>query len=155
MAYFRNIKDKHIFETTCPEYYLDTALYARMPEKDGAAEHREQTRIELQKAIKPGTKIYTIIRHVSSSGMSRSISMFYVNKGELVNIDHSAQIIMGNQFDRKNGGLKTTGCGMDMAWNMVYMLGAYLWPNGTKKPHGTRNGQPDSSGGYALNHSHL
>jgi hypothetical protein len=29
-------------------------------------------------------------------------------------------------------------------------LGQKLWPNGTKKPHGARNGQPDESGGYAL-----
>jgi hypothetical protein len=27
-----------------------------------------------------------------------------------------------------------------------------LWPNGTDTPHGTRNGEPDTNGGYALKH---
>jgi hypothetical protein len=51
-----------------------------------------------------------------------------------------------------DGGIKIGGCGMDMGFDLVYSLGATLWPNGTRKPHGTRNGEPDSAGGYALNH---
>ena len=55
----------------------------------------------------------------------------------------------------KQGGAIIQGCGMDMGFSLVYELGAYLWPEGTDKPHGTRNGEPDSDGGYALNHRWL
>ena len=50
----------------------------------------------------------------------------------------------------KNEGIVVDGCGMDMGFHLVYSLGATIWPSGTNKPHGTRNGEPDSCGGYAL-----
>ena len=37
-----------------------------------------------------------------------------------------------------------------LGYHVVYNLGYTLWPKGTSKPHGTRNGEPDSDGGYAL-----
>ena len=45
--------------------------------------------------------------------------------------------------------------GMDMGFAVVYDLGLSLWPAGTPAPHGTRNGEPDANGGYALKHSWL
>jgi hypothetical protein len=52
-----------------------------------------------------------------------------------------------------NGGIIIGGCGMDMGFALVYNLGSTLWPNGTPEPHGTRNREPDSDGGYALKHN--
>lgn len=49
-----------------------------------------------------------------------------------------------------HGGIVMGGCGMDMGFSLVYNLGSALWPNGTPTPHGTRNREPDSTGGYAL-----
>jgi len=43
----------------------------------------------------------------------------------------------------------------DMGFQIVYQLGQRMWPDGTPKPHGRRNGQPDSAGGYALKHQWL
>ena len=42
----------------------------------------------------------------------------------------------------------------DMAFDAVYSPGMAMWPQGTAKPHSTRNGEPDTCGGYALNHRH-
>jgi hypothetical protein len=42
------------------------------------------------------------------------------------------------------------GCGMDMCFHTVYLLGLAMWPQGTPEPHSRRNGTPDSNGGYAL-----
>ena len=50
----------------------------------------------------------------------------------------------------KHGGLVVGGCGFDAGFEVVYNLGSLLWPNGTPEPHGTRNREPDSTGGYAL-----
>lgn len=61
----------------------------------------------------------------------------------------------GYTLDRDRGGLKMGGCGMDMGFQAVYSLGRAMWPNGTPKPHGTRNGDPDRDGGYALKHTWL
>jgi hypothetical protein len=44
---------------------------------------------------------------------------------------------------------------MDVCFAAVYNLGRTLWPNGTDKPHGTRNGTPDTDGGYALKNRSL
>ena len=55
----------------------------------------------------------------------------------------------------REDGLVVGGAGMDMGFSIVYDLGRSLWPNGTDVPHGRRNGQPDSAGGYALNHQWL
>lgn len=109
----------------------------------------------LRKALKPGQTIYFVVTHVARSGMQRSIE-FYVptmNRGRglmISKITWELSHVLGYRVDQKNGGLVVGGCGMDMGFHCVYTLGHKLWPKGTTKPHGARNGQPDSDGGYAL-----
>lgn len=185
---------------------------------------------ELRKLLKPGDTVYTVLRHVSSSGMFRVIDLVipYMRRdtvtvpatvaglklgavayttrhdahrafspgkvtalaadtveityeaaahapasvatylrGEvnfykvgparpaLRNIGYLAARAMGDKFDRDRQGIPVGGCGMDMGFHLVYGLGSRLWPKGTPKPHGRRNGEPDSNGGYALKHSWL
>lgn len=119
---------------------------------EGERAMRAQAVAHLQSLLRPGQKVYTILNHVSSSGMSRSISVAIVHKGELVKLDSWIAQAKGEHIDQKHGGLKVSGCGMDLGFHLVYELGRMVWPNGTKKPHGRRNGQPDTDGGYALNH---
>lgn len=66
------------------------------------------------------------------------------------NIGYLAARAMGDTWDSDRQGIKVGGCGMDMGFHLVYSLGSTLWPKGTPKPHGTRNGEPDRAGGYAL-----
>lgn len=54
-----------------------------------------------------------------------------------------------------DGAIIVSGCGFNAAFQVVYNLGATLWPKGTPKPHGTRNGEPDRAGGYALKQREL
>jgi len=103
--------------------------------------------------IKPGETVYTILRHVSASGMSRVIDVAIVRDDRLVRISHMIAAVTSYGYDRDRCGVKIRGAGMDMGFELVYQLGHILWPNGTKKPHGTRNGEPDRDGGYALRHS--
>lgn len=116
---------------------------------------------ELRKLVRPGDTVYCILRHVSGSGMSRRISFAVAKKDRGPNAykegrpyirDISnlvADAIDSRQHDR-DGSLIVGGCGMDMGFHVVYSLGCALWPNGTPKPHGKRNGEADSAGGYAL-----
>ena len=126
----------------------------RLTDKDGRKRHAAYAGQQLRKMLKPGATVYTVLRHVSSSGMTRRIDLYTVRKGEIAYLSGYAANLMGYTL-HKDGGIVVQGCGMDMGFELVYNLGAYLWPNGTKKPHGTRNGEPDTAGGYALKHRWL
>ena len=122
-------------------------------------EHDEQLAL-LRKWLKPGETVYTILRHVSYSGMMRHISVVLIKRGRKEPItlhpNYAVSQVLG--YPLVNGSrdaVKVGGCGMDVGFELVYNLGKALWPNGTKKPHGTRNGEPDSDGGYALKHRWL
>lgn len=117
---------------------------------------QEAAREELRAMLKPGQKVYTILRHCSRSGMQRVIDLKIIDKdGDHLHIGPKAAIAMGDRYDYRRNGIVAGGCGMDMGFNLVYNLGSYLWPKGTGKPHGRRNGEPDTSGGYALKHEWL
>lgn len=111
-------------------------------------------RAELLKLLAPGATVYTQLRHASASGMQRRISLHVVHGGQIRCVDTLAADLMGDKI-HKDGGIVVNGCGMDMGFHLVYSLGASLWPQGTPEPHGTRNGEPDSTGGYALHHEWL
>lgn len=126
-----------------------------MTTKKAIKEQEKQEAITtLLKLVKPNDIIYTDIKSVSSSGMSRQIACYigYLNDNGQPRIKEitwfvskACELKIGSK-----GGLLVSGCGMDMAFSVVYNLGRTLWPNGTPEPHGKRNGVPDNCGGYAL-----
>jgi hypothetical protein len=118
------------------------------------AERTEAIRY-LKKMLRPGDTVYTVLTHCARSGMSRSISLCIARKGEIVKIDGWARDALNYRIDNKHGGLIAGGGGMDMGFHLVYSLGHTLWPQGTPKPHGIRNGTADRDGGYALKHRWL
>ena len=108
----------------------------------------------LRDELRPGDTINTILRHVSRSGMSRSISLFNGDQ----DITYFSALAMGDKIDQKNGGIKITGSGMDMGFALVYNLGWALFPEGFKVEGIGRNGDDsgwDNDGGYALKHRWL
>lgn len=144
-----------VFTTERPEYHKDCEQLTRT---EGEKARREYCAAELRKLLKPGQKVYCVLRRVSGSGMSRNISLFIVtpaSKGQpagLRNIDVLTADAIGYSLASKGEGVRVDGCGMDMGFALVYSLGATVWPKGTPKPHGRRNGEPDKAGGYALKH---
>lgn len=116
---------------------------------------RKEDIAELRKMLKPGSKVYCTVTHVSRSGMSRSIALYIVRKGEIVSITHYIKRILGYPFDQTNGGVKVSGCGMDMGFHTVYSLSRALYPKGFKLPKGmwhnhSKPGEHCNDGGYAL-----
>lgn len=84
----------------------------------------EQLELVKSAGIKPGMTIYTKLNHVSKSGMTRSISLHYVsNDKSICQLNYLAKQLGIGNFDNKHGGIRTTGCGMDMGFDMVYRLG--------------------------------
>ena len=110
---------------------------------------RTEAHARLHEILKPGDTVYTVLRHVSRSGMMREISVIGPNNEDITwHVMH----VGGYRRSDKTGGLRVSGCGMDMGFHVVYNLGRAMWPDGTPEPHGTRNGEPDRDGGYALKH---
>jgi hypothetical protein len=115
---------------------------------------KTEAQTHLLNTLKPKQTVYTMLTHVSKSGMKRCIQLFIASidsegKPEIRDITYFAHLATGYRVDQKHGGLVLNGCGMDMGFQAVYALGAYLWPEGTPEPHGTRDG------GYALKQSWL
>lgn len=101
-----------------------------MGKKQEAQEERDYALAKLREYLKPGTTVYTSLEHASASGMSRSIGLHIVHRGELLNITYWAARATGNTIDQKHGGIKVGGCGMDMGFHVVYSLGRAMWRDG-------------------------
>lgn len=149
-----------------------------MSKSKSKSEAEKKEAIErLLRAVAPGDTVYTISRHVSRSGMQREISLVAIDRSVVAQLDKRVRVhddgvitnlgreaittldywasrALGHRIG-PHGGIVVGGCGMDMGFHLVYLLGRTLWPNGTDKPHGRRNGEPDSDGGYALKHGWL
>lgn len=119
-----------------------------------AARQRYAVRM-LSKWIKPGQSVATVLTHISSSGMSRRLKVIIAVDGAPFNITRYVAEATGYRLNDHEGSIIVGGCGFDAGFHVVYGLGLALWPKGTRKPHGVRNGQPDRDGGYALKHAWL
>ena len=90
-------------------------------------QEQEQAKSTLRQMIPAGSTVYTILRHVSQSGMSRSISLVAVVDGEVEKLDFYAARALGYKIDPKHNGVKIGGTGMDMGFDLVYSLSQTLY----------------------------
>ena len=127
------------------------------------AERREAVET-LRKLIKPGDTIYTVLKHVSRSGMMREISVHHVDSDGRIGWLSG---LVATALDMRRGdrdGVKITGCGMDMGFAIVYDLSRVMFRDGfecigercpsndhSNRAHNTFH----QDGGYALRHSWL
>jgi hypothetical protein len=139
-----------IITTDNPKVYDGPFLNGkRLSQREGKIGLKIQAAASLLGLLNPKDTVYTVLRHVSASGMSRHIDLYIIKDNQPLWITGSVATLL-NLKRAKGQGLIVSGCGMDMGFATVYNLGSALWPNGTEEPHGTRNGQPDHDGGYAL-----
>lgn len=115
-----NIKEQDIIKN------LETKPILEWNDKDWLVYHKKQdlqTLEELRKLPKD-TKIYTILRRVSSSGMSRIIDMFYIEKNQHISIHFNTDKVFNYKRQNFNGdqGYRVNGCGMDMGFHLVNSL---------------------------------
>ena len=91
--------------------------------------------------LAPNDRVYTLIRHVSSSGMSRDISLFVAQGGEIIDITYYAAHAIGWRLVERNGrrAIRAQGAGMDMGFHLVYTLSSVLY-----------RGAVEGDAGYAL-----
>lgn len=78
--------------------------------------------------LRPGDTVYTILRHVSNSGMSRAIDVYQIIDNQPRCITHLVAQVLGYSQDKKHDyALKVGGCGMDMGFHIVYSLSCALY----------------------------
>mgnify|MGYP001037852508 CR=1 FL=1 len=102
-------------------------------------EETENAKAALLELIPSGSTVYTVLRSVSRSGMFRRIDLYAIDNSprtlELNNgrpllryLSGYAAVVMGiPRAPNGKQGLGTTGCGMDMGFNMVDNLRAALF----------------------------
>lgn len=144
---------------------------------------RDEAITRLRELLQPGDTVHTILRHVSRSGMSRSISVIIAAPAdykatpgdtyEPVDISYFVAVATGMSLDTRHDGVRIGGCGMDMGFALVYSLSHALWPDGVPctgkgcpsndhsngdrdyTPHSEERPHLHSDGGYALRHRWL
>jgi hypothetical protein len=109
----------------------------------------------LRELLPVGTTVYSVVRHVSRSGMRRHIDLYAIKDNKPVYLSGMAADALGMRRGKTQDGIVTDGCGMDMCFHLVYNLGRVLYPAGFDLAPGQygRNGDTsghDADGGYAL-----
>lgn len=135
---------------------------------------QEEARTQLREWLPPGSTVYTVLRHVSRSGMMRAIDVYAFvpdDNGLPCKLWLSRLVSkLTYSFSEKYEAIRADGCGMDMGYSIVNNLGYALYPDGFEctgeNGHGQNrcpsndhsNGDRDytphehKSGGYAFHH---
>jgi len=161
MKYVRNKSSGSIYETDDPG--RGGPDYETLPNAAGKRALRDEARKTLAEHLKPGDSVYTTVRNVSRSGMSRSIDLYLIGKDRQPwRISYLVARATEHSTDNR-GAVKISGCGMNMCFELVYALSRVLFRDGFKcagktcpsndHSNGDRNRRPShkhTDGGYAL-----
>ncbi len=102
-----------------------------MTSQTDRAEAMERVRPHLP----PGTTAYTILRHRSSSGMSRAISVVTIEHDDqrgpwIADLGYNVSTALGLPYSERYEAPTVRGSGMDMGFWLVYKLSSALYPDG-------------------------
>lgn len=96
-------------------------------------EKQAESIVALRGMLAPGSVVYTVLRHVSRSGMTRGIDLYLIQDNRPRCITFTAGHAIGSPQsfkDWKEGkGLRVSGCGMDMGFSLVHDLSRVLFGN--------------------------
>jgi hypothetical protein len=109
---------------------------------------RAEAYVFLRSVLPKGSTVYTILKHVSRSGMTRGIDCYALtveadgNGGTVARplwitswVGHAIDSPQPIDYWRKSLGLKVGGCGMDMGFHVVNSLSCALYDDGYAIKH--------------------
>lgn len=98
---------------------------------------RDAARDRLRELLPVGSTAFTILRSVSTSGMSRVISVVTVADGDPFDVTFLVARAAGGTLADGNGarGLRVRGAGMDMGFSVVYNLSRVIHGDGYAVSH--------------------
>ena len=134
--YMHDTKTGHVFTTTNPDNWKECEQVSKAKGKELRALKAKES---LRNILKAGDTVYTVLRHVSASGMSRRIDLYTFQDNKPVYLSGYYAMMQGEE--PPTNGYKVGGCGMDMGFHLVYTLSSLLY----KKDRG----------GYELRHEWL
>lgn len=129
---------------------------------------RQEAIDRLKVWIKPGDTLFTQLKSVSRSGMSRVIQVVKIEcnpdrqEPDVLYLGYNVAQACDMKYDREREGVKIGGCGMDMGFALVYDLARVLFADSFEcigegcpsndHSNGDRNYTPHkhSDGGYSL-----
>ena len=138
-------------------------------------QERQDAIDKLRQWYRPGDTVYTILEHVSRSGLSRQIRVvipYTLDDGQIDHL-HSNHLVakaLGWRQAKRGDGIVVGGAGMDAGYHLAYTLSRVLFPDGfgcigsgcpsNDHHNGDRDYTPHredaphwhSNGGYALRH---
>jgi hypothetical protein len=104
---------------------------ATLSKKAQKEQERESARAYLLSILNKQNKptLYTNLKSVSSSGMSRDMKVLAVVEGEIVDITYYVGKLDIGTIKERNGQrvIRVGGCGMDMGFHVVYTVSAILY----------------------------
>jgi hypothetical protein len=119
-------------------------------------EELEEWKEDMRREMPPGSRVFTLLRHVSRSGMQRKIGVYTFRPdterpGEVIKRWWSYRVaaVLGWGFDDKTECVVVNGCGMDCGFHLIHELSMALY----YKHEAT--GLSDHDAGYALNQEWL
>jgi hypothetical protein len=124
---------------------MTTATISKKEQKALDIEYaREQL---LTHYLNEGDTVYTVLRSVSSSGMSRTMSLKVAKDGKILDLTYYASVVLDYPLVEVNGSraVRVGGCGMDMGFHVVYSLSRVLF----------RDESPIGDAGYLLSQAWL
>lgn len=101
------------------------------------AQRKAESYAHLRKIIKPGDTVYTVLRHVSRSGMYRRIDLYKMTKDGPIWLTGPVGRVL-EITEKREGGLGVSGCGMDMGFHLVHSLGYALFGEEASKKTGAK-----------------
>lgn len=107
---------------------MTTTMSKKAQAKQQAQESQDFLRLVFSKQERP--TVWTSLKHVSSSGMSRDMKALTVIEGEIVDITwHVAHASGVARLAERNGQrvVRIHGCGMDMGFHLVHSLSYGLY----------------------------
>jgi hypothetical protein len=117
----------------------------RLTKREGALAIKISAAANLHGTLSPGNRVYTVLRHVSASGMSRNIDVYVFRDNRPVYLTGAVANLLDAKRAKDNS-IQISGCGTDMGFEIVYRLSRALYPNGS---------DAEKDGGYVLKHEWL
>ena len=129
---------------------MTTATMTKKQQKEEDYNYAKKQLLEY--FVKEGDTIYTVLRSVAPSGMSRTMSLkVATDKGVIQDLTYYASIVLDYPLVEVNGSraIRVGGAGMDLGFHVVYSLALVLFRD-------KYEGQPDAvDAGYSLSQAWL
>jgi hypothetical protein len=126
---------------------MTTATLSKKEQKQADFDYAKKQLLEYY--LSEGDTVYTLIRTIAPSGMSRTISLKVAKEGRILDLTYFASVVLGWPLVEANGSraLRVGGAGMDMGFHTVYTLARVLFRD-------KYEGQADAvDAGYSLQHA--